>query len=252
MSVYVIGDVHGNLIKLIDLLVTANLIDETHHWSGGDAHLWFMGDFFDRGPHGIGVVDLVMRLQPEAEAVGGQVRALLGNHEILFLGAHRFHGMKKFMLSWQRNGGQNTDMALVTSRQLAWLRNLPALANVADRVLMHADATFYLDYGQSVEEVNESFWEILRGSDPDDWDHLLDDFSERMAFSSPHKDGVSNASDCLAYYGGQQIVHGHTPIQYVADSVAPKAPFIYLNGLCVNVDGGMYLGGPGFVYRLPE
>ncbi len=38
----------------------------------------------------------------------------------------------------------------------------------------------------------------------------------------------------------------------VADSVAPKAPFIYANGLCVNVDGGMYLGGPGFVYRLPE
>jgi len=26
---------------------------------------------------------------------------------------------------------------------------------------------------------------------------------------------------------------------------------VYAGGLCVNVDSGMYLGGPGFVYRLP-
>ncbi|MBI1257913.1 MAG: serine/threonine protein phosphatase [Chloroflexi bacterium] len=252
MSVYIIGDVHGHLIKLIDLLAGANLIDEGHHWSGGDARLWFMGDFFDRGPHGIGVVDLIMRLQPEAEAVGGQVRALLGNHEVLFLGAQRFQGMKKFSLSWQRNGGQNTDMALITSRQLAWLRNLPALARVEDRLLMHADAMFYLDYGQSIDEANESIQEILYRSDAEVWDRLLEDFAERMAFSSPHTDGFTNASDCLAYYGGQQIVHGHTPIQYVTDSAAPNAPLIYNQGLCVNVDGGMYLGGTGFVYCLPE
>jgi len=252
MSVYVIGDVHGHLVKLIDLLVGAGLIDESHRWSGGNAHLWFMGDFFDRGPHGIGVVELVMRLQVQADDAGGEVRALLGNHEILFLAAQRFQKMRKFMLNWQRNGAQNPDMALVTSRQLAWLRNLPAMARVADRLFMHADAMFYLDYGQSIEEVNESFWGILRGSDPDEWDRLLDDFSERMAFSSPRGNGLENASECLAYYGGKQIIHGHTPIQYVADSVAPKAPFIYDDELCVNVDGGMYLGAPGFVYRLPD
>jgi len=26
-------------------------------------------------------------------------------------------------------------------------------------------------------------------------------------------------------------------------------PLVYAGGLCVNVDGGMYRGGPGFVYR---
>jgi len=253
MSVYVVGDVHGHLIKLLDLLSESGLIDESHHWSGGDAQLWFMGDFFDRGPHGIGVVDLVMRLQGQADEVGGQVRAILGNHEILFLAAHQFtRPNNKFQISWKRNGGQNPDMALVTSRQIAWLRNLPALACVADRLFMHADAMFYLDYGQSIEEVNESIREILRDSQSEDWDRLLDDFSQRMAFSSPHANGFSNITECLGYYGGSQIVHGHTPIQYVADAIAPKAPFIYANGLCVNVDGGMYLGAPGFVYRLPD
>jgi len=252
MSTYIVGDVHGHLIKLIDLLIEAGLIDETHHWIGRTAHLWFMGDFFDRGPHGIGVVDLIMRLQPEAEDAGGAIRALLGNHEILFLGANRFQGMKKFQLSWQRNGGQSTDMALVTSRQLAWLRNLPALASVEDRLLMHADAIFYLDYGQSIEETNESFGEILRGDDPDEWDRLLDDFSQRMAFSSPRVDSYGNIAEVLGYYGGRQIIHGHTPIQYLIEGIVPKMAYVYMGGQCVDVDGGMYLGGPGFIYRLPD
>jgi len=27
---------------------------------------------------------------------------------------------------------------------------------------------------------------------------------------------------------------------------------IYAGGLCINLDGGMYLDGPGFVYQLPQ
>src|SRR5437870_4994285 len=79
--IYVIGDVHGHLKKLIKLLQDAHLIDEKHAWKAGTATLWFMGDFVDRGPDGIAVLDLVMRLQSEAAAVGGTVASLLGNHE---------------------------------------------------------------------------------------------------------------------------------------------------------------------------
>ena len=52
MAVYIVGDVHGQLIKLIDLLLGAKLIDENRRWIGGSSQLWFLGDFFDRGPHG--------------------------------------------------------------------------------------------------------------------------------------------------------------------------------------------------------
>ncbi len=73
-----------------------------------------------------------------------------------------------------------------------------------------------------------------------------------MAFISPQTDGAGNAHQILRLFGGTKIIHGHTPIQYIADTLAPTEPFVYLNGLCVNVDGGMYLGGSGFVYRLPD
>ena len=87
---YVVGDVHGYLGELRAALHESGLIDEDGHWSAGSARLWFLGDFTDRGPDGIGVIELVMQLSAEAAAAGGYCRALMGNHELLLLGAHRF------------------------------------------------------------------------------------------------------------------------------------------------------------------
>jgi hypothetical protein len=75
--IYIIGDVHGHLKKLVKLLQDTQLIDAEHSWKAGTASLWFIGDLVDRGPEGIAVLDLVMRLQSEAGTVGGSVASLL-------------------------------------------------------------------------------------------------------------------------------------------------------------------------------
>lgn len=252
MPVYIIGDIHGHYEKLINLLVRARIIDDHLSWSGGSAVLWFMGDFFDRGAQGIDVVELIMRLQGEAVAGGGRVNALLGNHEVLFLGAHRFPQKRNFVLNWKRNGGQDTDMQQVTARHIAWLRNLPAMALVENRLFMHADAMFYQRYGSNIAEVNENLRLLLSSDHADSWDQLLDDFAERMTFVSSDFYGSANATQMLNVYGGQQIIHGHTPIQYLSDTLSPNEPVIYARNLCIDVDGGIYLGGKGFVYRMVD
>src|SRR5579871_6244279 len=99
--VYVIGDIHGQLGKLIALLRGAGLATDRLSWAAGAATLWFMGDFFDRGPDGLGVLDLVMRLQREAAVAGGQVASLLGNHEVMLLAAQRFAGRPRFTRGYQ-------------------------------------------------------------------------------------------------------------------------------------------------------
>jgi hypothetical protein len=58
---YVVGDVHGHLDELQAALRDQGLIDEDGHWSGGAARLWFLGDFTDRGPDGIGVRNALFR-----------------------------------------------------------------------------------------------------------------------------------------------------------------------------------------------
>jgi len=257
-SVYVIGDIHGQFKKLVRLLREAGLVDDALAWAGGEAALWFLGDFFDRGSDGVAVVDLVMRLQAEAAAAGGQVGALLGNHEVLTLAAHRFGERETIMLDgsflsvWRRNGGRATDLIRLTHRHITWITNLPAMALVHDRLFVHADATFYTNYGHTVAMVNWACKALLQSAEVGAWERLLGDFCERETFDVQHVDGVGWAAQFLRIFGGRQLIHGDTPIAYITQ-IPPKyvtEPLIYAGGLCINLDGGMYLDDPGFVCQL--
>jgi Calcineurin-like phosphoesterase len=256
-SVYIIGDIHGQLKRLLHLLEEAHLINHKHTWIGGNAILWFLGDFVDRGPDGIEVINLVMRLQTEAATAGGQVSSLLGNHEMLLFAAYRFGRRStglgsSFISRWKQNGGNKKDITSLTREHLAWMAELPPMALVADRLLMHADNSLYLKHGRSIDEVNAAFKKLLRASNALDWEETLEDFAQRGVFM--HKsEGENYARRFLSIFGGKQLIHGHTPISLMLNSQAKKVtePFIYANETCVNVDGGLFLGGPGFIYRVP-
>jgi hypothetical protein len=80
-----VGDVHGAYTGFIDILQHAGLIDGRQRWIGGRAVLVQTGDLLDRGPDSRRVLDLLRRLEREASRAGGQVHALLGNHEVMRL-----------------------------------------------------------------------------------------------------------------------------------------------------------------------
>ena len=58
----------------------------------------------------------------------------------------------------------------------------------------------------------------------------------------------------LSLYGGRRFVHGHTPIGKLNGRrpEAVTAAHVYAGGLAVDVDAGLYLGGPGFVTILSD
>ena len=254
---YVIGDIHGQIAKATNALREAGLIDADGRWAGGAATLWFMGDYFDRGPDGIAAIDLVRRLQGEAAAAGGRVGALLGNHDVLILAAQRFGEAPSggpggtFLSSWRANGGEEGDLAGLDDDRLVWLRSLPAMARDGDWLLAHADATFYQVYGRTIGAVNRAIRRILHDDNATDWDLLLDYFSQRRAFQDAER-GPARVQRFLALYGGRRFVHGHTPIGKLSGRKpeAVTAPYTYAGGLAVDVDAGMYLGGRGFVAEL--
>jgi hypothetical protein len=255
---FAIGDIHGHPEALTRLLRDAGLIGADHAWSGADSVLWLLGDLTDRGPDGVGVIDSVRRLQREAQAAGGEVNVLLGNHDLLILAASPFVPVADprvtplFREIWTYNGGRTSDLARLTHDHAEWLANVPAMALVNDHLLVHADALIYADYGASVSEVNQTVASMLRSSDPAIWDRLLEDFTERLAFAAPD-DGRANADAFLRRFGGQRILHGHTPIPLVTGYPAAtvREPLAYAGGRCLNLDGGIFLGGSGFVYQLP-
>ena len=256
--VFVIGDIHGYLHTLVKLLQSAGLINHAHNWIGGNAILWFIGDLVDRGAESIAVLDLVMRLQQEARAAGGSVDCLLGNHELLLLAAYQFGrrstGLSSnFITKWRRNGGNKNDLAKLTKAHLTWLAERPAMSLLRNTLLVHADATFYTRYGKSIAEVNDTFRTLLKRSDALAWEELIEAFAMRGIFL--HKEaGDTFVARFLSIFGGERIVHGHTPISTIIGGPAKKvtASYVYASGKCIDVDGGIYLGGPGFVYILEQ
>lgn len=256
-ALWVVGDVHGELLKFQALLHAAGLVDEAGAWSGGVNVLVSVGDLVDRGPDGVGVVEYLMRLEVEAAAAGGRVYVLLGNHEPLLLGAF-IHGDqwrdargRSFLERWRLNRGQTSDLQRLQAHHVAWLQKRPGVVRLGPYLFLHADTDAYLRYGRDLQSVNVALWNALSSGDPLAYDGLVRDLSERGVFM---EDGGSDrALALLGTYGGERLVHGHTPISYVL-SVEPQlvhSPLLYADGTCLNVDGGLaYHRTAGFVVRL--
>ena len=99
-----IGDLEGDYDKFTDMLRTSGLINAQNNWSGGTAHLVQLGDIPDRGPNTRMVMDLLMRLEPQARRAGGHVHALIGNHEAMNIeGDLRYTDAREFASFATRN-----------------------------------------------------------------------------------------------------------------------------------------------------
>src|SRR5438045_2562428 len=77
-----VGDVHGAYDRYLEILRVAGVTDADGHWTGGRTHFVQVGDIVDRGDDSRKALDLVRRLDREAQAAGGRAHVLLGNHEV--------------------------------------------------------------------------------------------------------------------------------------------------------------------------
>lgn len=77
-----IGDVHGDLEALHAALRLCEVFDGAR-WSGGERWVVQVGDLLDRGDDEDEILALLERLGPEAEAAGGRLVVLNGNHELM-------------------------------------------------------------------------------------------------------------------------------------------------------------------------
>ena len=255
---YVVSDLHGHVDHLVAALRRASLIDADQAWCGGTARLTFLGDYFDRGPDGIAVVDLIRRLEGEAGATGGRVDALIGNHEVLALGMSRFGdervpsefgGRSSFARSWALNGGQPSDQHRLTQEHIAWLSGLDAIALTGPDLLLHADTTEYLRWGDTSDQINDAVREVLAGDDLGQWWSCFVRLTTRYAFGGRRRcAGGGGAARATRW----RTNRGHSFISTFLglDSSQVTGPLSYAGGRALAIDGGIYDGGPCLVVRL--
>jgi len=182
------ADVHGAHAELTALLQSVGVVDAELRWAGGKTHLVSLGDLLDRGADSRRVMDLLMRLQREAEAAGGRVHVVLGNHEAMnVLGDLRYVAADEFApyaadedpdeRSRQRDaflarqsGTTAADFerlfppGFFAHRRLLgsqgpygrWLLGLPAVVGINDTVYMHGGPSALLQ-GRGIEAVNRDY-----------------------------------------------------------------------------------------------
>jgi hypothetical protein len=81
--VVAIGDLHGDLEATRRALRLAGAIDANDKWVGGDLVVVQTGDQIDRGDDDRTILDAFDRWRVQAKQAGGEMLALLGNHEVM-------------------------------------------------------------------------------------------------------------------------------------------------------------------------
>ncbi len=135
--VVAVGDLHGDLAATRAALRVAEVIDEGDRWTGGQTVLVQNGDQLDRGDDERAILDLLDALRPQAEAAGGAVLVLNGNHELMNVAGDFRYITAGGAAAW---GGVEGRRAAFTpggpeARRLA---QRPVYAIVGDTVFVHA------------------------------------------------------------------------------------------------------------------
>jgi serine/threonine protein phosphatase 1 len=211
---YAIGDIHGEIDKLLRLY---EMIAEDAEAHGAATMLIHLGDMIDRGPDSRGVVDLAMTLEQATDCV-----SLKGNHEELMLYAYDRPDTAG-IFHWASNGGDETIASYraangdvddwreaIDQRHLDWLRARPVEYRDEERKLLFVHAG--IDprrYPNCPEEVKL-------------WTRSPVFFNPKRWPKRPELDGLI-------------VVHGHTPTE-------DFEPDLKLNR--INVDTGACFGGP--------
>ncbi len=167
-DVVAIPDVHGDVGALHRSLMAQGIVNESGEWIGGNKVVELAGDYIDRAPESLQVMDYLMRLSKDAETFGGKVHLLIGNHEAFMLasliggegrwkdgqigrytdhsGMWMKYGGEQIMTEFNQKYGTNFDQHSVNEfmdamRQTSYydfLKSLDVMSQVDDGLYLHA------------------------------------------------------------------------------------------------------------------
>lgn len=224
LPVLIVGDVHGDLERLFAALKPY------------PADRWrtiFLGDLVDGGPFGIGALRYA-RDRPNSSV-------LIGNHEVLMLGALRDRADRgPGVHAWLGAGGQPHDLEELARDDAlqAWLRRRPAMLMLEDRTLVqHCDSDelgglILASDPDPVEAINTEVCRLLQAGD-------TEPLVRRMTSRGVFRQQPLRLEAWLRRTGARRLVHGHTPHRQ-------RQPDVYADGKAICFDGGMgRWGRPG-------
>lgn len=141
-----VGDLHGDYDQYVRLLKCNDLVNDRLKWTGGKTHFVQLGDVPDRGPDSLEIIRHLMKLEKQARRAGGNVHALIGNHEAMNIeGDLRYvhPGEYSVLVNRRSRRLQETYIDRVFEHMLA---EQPELAEIGEETREQLEARFPLGY----------------------------------------------------------------------------------------------------------
>lgn len=174
--VVAIADVHGDVDALVKALQAASIIDEDRKWSAGTTLLVQTGDVLDRGVTERNAYELLFDLREQAQASGGDVILLIGNHEMMNAIGDLRYVVPEAMDDFD-DAVSDEDLAALTAapqevrgRFAAWRPGGPWAKKVAVQgIAVIVNDTLFVhggvepEYASSLDELNRNTRSWMRG-----------------------------------------------------------------------------------------
>ncbi|MBW2524667.1 MAG: metallophosphoesterase [Deltaproteobacteria bacterium] len=258
--VLALGDVHGDLAAMREALQIGGVIDESDHWIGGETVVVQTGDLLDRGDDEQAIIDTLERLRAEANAAGGAVHVVQGNHELMnidldfryvtpggfadFEDAPCVDPQAPAVAGFQPHERARASAFMPGGSYAVKLARNPVVVVVGDTVFTHGGVL--PGDADDVEQINHDVAEWLLGND-DDGRRVIED-GDSPVWSRHYCDDPS-WSDCrkleraLAELGASRMVLGHSTHSTITSECEDR---VY----CIDTGMAAHYGGTTEVLEL--
>jgi hypothetical protein len=132
-----LSDFDGHIEGFTMTLQGEGVIDEDFNWTYGEGHLIICGDVFDRGFHITESLWLLYKLESEAEAAGGKVHYIVGNHEMFNMTDDWRYAEVKYFDNAQLMGRRMSELYDSETELGRWLRSKNVIERIGDYAFTH-------------------------------------------------------------------------------------------------------------------
>lgn len=213
MRTIVIGDVHGCLAELRDLLSKVEFVK-------GSDRLVFVGDLMDRGPEPAACVKFARELGAECvESNHDEKFPRFRKHEAHFKVTGKKNPMR---LSAERQAQH----ALLSDEDIAWIKSLPQVIHIApDMVVVHAG----LEPAFKVADQSDAVIRV----------RYVNEAGEMVGYSEGSIEQPSGTADWAERWKGpESVIYGHS-VYSLTDPRVDR----FEGGACYGIDTGCVFGG---------
>ena len=213
-QILVVSDYEGEFFQLVDLLISAQVIDENYNWKFGNKHLVFLGDAFDRGT----MVHEILWLLYKLESEGANFHFLFGNHDIMNISRNQTNYIdEKYKAELKPLGFEGIEDLYKENTILGgWLRQQNVIEKGNDILFVHggiSEVLFTEQPNMNIAKVNEIVQKNLNDpKNPESAPYLRSSSAltwYRGYFRNPKQD-PKFLDDVLSHFKARLVCVAHT------------------------------------------